>query len=136
MIVYIKEKDRIVEVLRRLGANVTMNEFENAIIKREISANINRALNTDVANQQKTNISAQEQLKYISYLELNYPLERLDPKLLLVMKVRKENKEASLNELVYLINDKYNEQITKSCLNHRFRKIKEIALDYKARKEE
>ncbi len=52
------------------------------------------------------------------------------------MKVRKENKEASLNELVYLINDKYNEQITKSCLNHRFRKIKEIALDYKARKEE
>ncbi len=113
-----------------------MNEFENAIIKREISANINRALNTDVANQQKTNISAQEQLKYISYLELNYPLERLDPKLLLVMKVRKENKEASLNELVYLINDKYNEQITKSCLNHRFRKIKEIALDYKARKEE
>ncbi len=136
LIVYIKEKDRIVEVLRRLGANVTMNEFENAIIKREISANINRALNTDVANQQKTNISAQEQLKYISYLELNCPLERLDPKLLLVMKVRKENKEASLNELVYLINDKYNEQITKSCLNHRFRKIKEIALDYKARKEE
>ena len=136
LIVYIKEKDRIVEVLRRLGANVTMNEFENAMIKREISANINRALNTDVANQQKTNISAQEQLKYISYLELNYPLERLDPKLLLVMKVRKENKEASLNELVYLINDKYNEQITKSCLNHRFRKIKEIALDYKERKEE
>lgn len=135
LIVYIKEKDCIVEFLRRLGANVTMNEFENIIIKREISANINRALNTDVANQQKTNLSAQEQLKYISYLEYNYPLDRLDPKLLLVMKIRKENQESSLNELVDLINKTYNEQITKSGLNHRFRKIKEIALDYKARKE-
>lgn len=135
LIVYIKEKDRIVEFLRRIGANVTMNEFENAIIKREISANINRTLNTDVANQQKTNRSSVEQMKYITYLEYNYPLERLDSKLLLVMKVRKENPEASLNELVYLINGTYNEQITKSGLNHRFRKIKEIALDYKARKE-
>ena len=135
LIVYIKEKDRIVEFLRRIGANVTMNEFENAIIKREISANINRTLNTDVANQQKTNRSSIEQMKYITYLEYNYPLERLDSKLLLVMKVRKENPEASLNELVYLINGTYNEQITKSGLNHRFRKIKEIALDYKARKE-
>ncbi|MCM1131286.1 MAG: DNA-binding protein WhiA [Roseburia sp.] len=135
LIVYIKEKDCIVEFLRRIGANVTMNEFENEIIKREISANINRTLNTDVANQQKTNRSSAEQMKYITYLEYHYPLERLDAKLLLVMKVRKENPEASLNELVYLINERYNEQITKSGLNHRFRKIKEIALDYKARKE-
>ncbi|MDE5856735.1 MAG: DNA-binding protein WhiA, partial [Anaeroplasmataceae bacterium] len=71
LIVYIKEKDRIVEFLRRIGANVTMNEFENAIIKREISANINRTLNTDVANQQKTNRSSIEQMKYITYLEYN-----------------------------------------------------------------
>ncbi len=136
LIVYMKEKDCIVEFLRRIGANVTMNEFENAIIKREISANINRAMNTDVANQQKTNQSAEEQLRYISFLEYNYPLERLDGKLLMVMKVRKENKEASLNELVDIINTTYNEQITKSGLNHRFRKIKEIALDFKARRKE
>ncbi len=135
LIVYIKSKDKIVEFLRRLGANVTMNEFENEIIKREISANINRTLNTDVANQQKTNQSSIEQMKYITYLEFNYPLDRLDRKLLLVMKVRKENKEASLNELVDIINNVYGEQITKSGLNHRFRKIKEIALDFKTRKE-
>ena len=136
LIVYIKEKDRIVEFLRRIGANVTMNEFENAMIRREISANINRTLNTDVANQQKTNRSSIEQMKYITYLEYNYPLERLDSKLLLVMKERKENPEASLNELVDIINTKYNDQITKSGLNHRFRKLKEIALDHKIRKEE
>lgn len=135
LIVYIKEKDCIVEFLRRIGANVTMNEFENAMIRREISANVNRALNTDVANQQKTNRSSLEQMKYITYLEYNYPLERLDKRLLLVMKIRKENPEASLNELVDLMNHTYNEQITKSGLNHRFRKLKEIALDFKARKE-
>lgn len=135
LIVYIKEKDCIVEFLRRVGANVTMNEFENAIIKREISANVNRAMNTDVANQQKTNRSAVEQMKYITYLEYNYPLERLDRKLLIVMKVRKENQEASLNELVDLINSTYNEQITKSGLNHRFRKLKEIAVDHKIRRD-
>ena len=134
LIIYIKEKDRIVEFLRRIGANVTMNEFENAIIKRELSANVNRALNTDVANQQKTNRSSIEQMEYISYLEYNYPLERLDSKLLLVMKMRKEKPEASLNELVDIINKRYNENITKSGLNHRFRKIKEIALDFKERK--
>lgn len=136
LIIYIKEKDRIVEFLRRIGANVTMNEFENAMIKRELSANVNRALNTDVANQQKTNRSSVDQMKYISYLEYNYPLERLDSKLLLVMKMRKENQEASLNELVEIINKRYNENITKSGLNHRFRKIKEIALDFKERKEQ
>ncbi|MDE7161612.1 MAG: DNA-binding protein WhiA, partial [Anaeroplasmataceae bacterium] len=136
LIIYIKEKDRIVEFLRRIGANVTMNEFENAIIKRELSANVNRSLNTEIANQQKTNRSSVEQMEYISYLEYNYPLERLDSKLLMVMKVRKENKEASLNELVDIINETYNENITKSGLNHRLRKIKEIALDLRARKEE
>ncbi len=134
LIVYIKEKDCIVEFLRRIGANVTMNYFENEIIKRELSANVNRILNIEVANQQKTNRSAKEQLKYIKYLEYNYPLEKLDPKLLLIMKVRKENPEASLNEMIQIINETYDEAITKSGLNHRFRKLKEIAVDYELRR--
>ncbi len=134
LIVYIKEKDCIVEILRRVGANVTMNEFENAIIKRELSANVNRVVNIDVANQQKTNRSAKEQLKYIHYLEMYYPMDRIDPKLKLVMEVRKENAEASLQELIGIINKKYNEEITKSGLNHRFRKIKELAIDFDTRR--
>ena len=134
LIVYIKEKDAIVEFLRRIGANVSMNEFENIVIKRTLSANINRLMNIDVANQQKTNASAKEHLKYIKYLEYNYPLEKLDPKLLMVMKVRKENPEASLLEMVEIINNTFDEEITKSGLNHRLRKIKEIAIDFEQRK--
>ena len=136
LIVYIKEKDMIVEFLRRIGANVSMNEFENIIIKRELSANVNRLMNIDVANQQRTNKSAKEQLKYIKYIEYNYPLEKLDPKLLMVMKVRKENPEASLTEMISIINSIYDENITKSGLNHRFRKLKEIAIDFEARRNE
>ena len=135
LIVYIKEKDTIIDFLRRLGANVTMNEFENIVIKRSLAADVNRLLNIDVANQQKTNNAAKEQLKYIKYIEMNFQLEKLDPKLLMVMKVRKDNPEASLNELVEIINEIYEDNITKSGLNHRFRKLKELALDFEARKQ-
>lgn len=134
LIVYLKEKDKIVDCLRYIGANVMMNEFENIIIKRGLSAHVNRIMNIDVANQQKTNSSAKEQLRYIRYLEYNYPLEKLDDRLKIVMKVRKDNPEASLNELVAIINSVYEDNITKSGLNHRFRRLKEIALDFSARK--
>ena len=107
LIIYIKEKDSIIDFSRRLGANVTMNEFENIVIKRGLAADVNRLLNIDVANQQKTNNAAKEQIKYIKYIEMNFQLEKLDPKLLMVMKVRKENPEASLNELVDIINEIY-----------------------------
>ena len=135
LLVYIKEKDTIIDFLRRLGANVTMNEFENIVIKRGLAADVNRLLNIDVANQQKTNNASKEQLKYIKYIEMNFQLEKLDPKLLMVMKVRKDNPEASLNELVEIINEIYEENITKSGLNHRFRKLKELALDFESRKQ-
>lgn len=135
LLIYIKEKDTIIDFLRRLGANVTMNEFENIVIKRGLAADVNRLLNIDVANQQKTNNASKEQLKYIKYIEMNFQLEKLDPKLLMVMKVRKDNPEASLNELVEIINEVYEENITKSGLNHRFRKLKELALDFESRKQ-
>lgn len=136
LIVYLKEKDKIVDCLRYIGANVTMNEFENMIIKRDLSAHINRQMNIDVANQQKTNKSAKDQIKYIRYLENHYPIEKLDNKLRVVMIARKANPEASLTELIAILNREYDESITKSGLNHRLRKIKEIALDFESRRKD
>ncbi len=136
LVIYIKEKEKIVDFLRYIGANVSMNEFENIIIKRDLSANINRVLNIEVANQQKTNSSAREQLKYIHYVEMNFPKEKIDEKLQTIMKVRKENPEASLNELIPLVQKESKEMITKSGLNHRFRKIKKMALELDARRKE
>ena len=56
-------------------------------------------------------------------------LEDIDIKLKEVMDLRKKNPTATLVELLAIYKDEYDKEITKSCLNHRFRKIHELALD-------
>lgn len=136
LVAYIKAKEAIGDFLYRMGASQSMNYYENVIITKEIKTNTKRAINLDLANQDKTNSAALEQLKYIQYLEYNYPLEKLDSKILMVMKVRKEHPESSLTQLLDVIHDEYDPNLSKSGLNHRFRKIKELALEYYKRKRE
>jgi DNA-binding protein WhiA len=111
-----------------------MNYYENTIITKEIAASAKRSINLDIANQDKTNNAAKEQLKYIEYLTYNYPLEELDSKILMVMKVRSEHPEHSLTQLLDVIHDEYDPNLSKSGLNHRFRRIKELALEHKNKK--
>ena len=127
---YIKSREAIGDLLYRLGATSTMNYYQDVLITKEIATNAKRSVNLDIANQDKTNASAHEQLKYIKYLEYNYPLQELDSKLLMVMKVRKDHPEHSLTQLLDIIHDEYDPKLTKSGLNHRFRKLKEIALEH------
>ncbi len=125
---YIKSREAIGDLLYRLGATSTMNYYQDILITKEIAANAKRSINLDIANQDKTNASAHEQLKYIKYLEYNYPLGEMDSKLLMVMKVRKEHPEHSLSQLLDIIHDEYDPTLSKSGLNHRFRKLKELAI--------
>lgn len=125
---YIKSREAIGDLLYRLGATSTMNYYQDILITKEIAANAKRSINLDIANQDKTNASALEQLKYIKYLEYNYPLGEMDSKLLMVMKVRKEHPEHSLSQLLDIIHDEYDPTLSKSGLNHRFRKLKELAI--------
>lgn len=111
-----------------------MSYYEDVIITKEIKANAKRTINLDIANQDKTNIASKEQLENIRYLKYNYPLERLDSKLLMVMKVREDYPEHSLSQLLDVIHDEYDPNLTKSGLNHRFRKIKELATELAQRK--
>jgi len=127
---YIKSREAIGDLLYRLGATSTMNYYQDILITKEIAANAKRSVNLDIANQDKTNASALEQLKYIKYLEYNYPLGEMDSKLLMVMKVRKEHPEHSLAQLLDIIHDEYDPKLTKSGLNHRFRKLKELAIEH------
>ena len=136
LITYIKAKSAIGDFLYLLGATSSMEYYEDVIITKEIKTTALRSINLDVANQDKTNEAAKEQLKIIKFIEYNYPLERLDPKLLMVMKVRKENPWHSLSELLNIIHETYDPNLTKSGLNHRFRKLKEIAKDYSERKKD
>lgn len=135
-VVYVKEIEAICDILRIMGAKETVFTLENKMITRGLKSQTKRQINFDIANQSKTNEAAKNELRYIRYLEYYYPLEKLDPKLLMLMKVRKENPEASLNELCQILLDVYGEKVTKSGLNHRFRKLKEIALDYQKRRQE
>lgn len=125
-IVYIKSKDSIGEFLYLIGASKSMEYYQNIIITKEIKTTAKRTINLDLANQTKTNSAASEQLKNIQYIEYHFDLSKLDNKLLMVMKVRKDNVEASLSELLEIIHEEYDPYLTKSGLNHRFRKLKEL----------
>lgn len=135
LLIYLKDKEVICDTLRILGASQIVFRYEEVLITKQIVANAKRQVNFDISNQSKTNEASKNIMRYIKYLEVYYPLEKLDPKLLMVMKVRKENPEASLTELCQIINDTYNENVTKSGINHRLRKLKQIAIDYKNRNE-
>jgi DNA-binding protein WhiA len=137
LITYVKANNVIGDFLYLIGATATMSYYEDVLITKEIKATAKRTVNLDVANQDKTNEASKDQLKYIKYLEYNYPLEKLDSKILMVMKIRKEYPEHSLTQLLEIIHDEYDPKLTKSGLNHRFRKIKELALqDMEKKKEE
>lgn len=125
-IVYIKSKDSIGEFLYLIGASKSMEYYQNIIITKEIKTTAKRSINLDVANQAKTNNASTEQLKAIQYIEYHFDLAKLDNKLLMVMKVRKDNPEASLSELLDIIHEEYDPFLTKSGLNHRLRKLKEL----------
>lgn len=131
LVIYVKDAEKIVDILRIMGANKSCFHYEDIRIERDLHNSINRIINCELANEQKTLSAANEQLKYIKYLEYNYPLQNLDPKLLTVMKARLDHPDASLNELLEFLRDEYGHIISKPGLSHRFAKIKEIAIEHK-----
>ena len=130
LVLYLKEAEKIVDIIRFIGATNQAFLYEDLRIERDFNNSINRIINCEVANEQKTIQAAREQLKYIKYLEYNYPLEKIDPKILTVMKVRQDNPEASLVELMEILETEYGQKISKPGLSHRFAKIKELALEH------
>ncbi len=132
IVIYMKELESIKAFLRLIGVSNAVFKIEEVQIEREVLQSITRSMNIEGANDAKSLKAAQEQLDYVRYLEYNYPLEKMDPKLLMVMKERKIHPEASLNELVEIINRVYGESLTKSGLNHRIRRLKELADKHKA----
>ena len=134
LVVYLKEAEKIVDVIRFIGAANQAFAYEDVRIERDFHNSINRIINCEVANEQKSLSAAREQLRYIKYLEYNYPLEKIDHKILTVMKVRQDNPEASLVELIEILDTEYGQKISKPGLSHRFAKIKELAIEHNKNK--
>jgi DNA-binding protein WhiA len=122
-VVYIKEAEQIIDFLNILGAHSHLLEFENIRIIKELRNKTNRINNCDSANLDKTINASLRQVQDIRLIEQTRGLTSLSEKLQEAAKLRLENPEASLSELAEMINP----PIGKSGLNHRFKKIEEIA---------
>ena len=125
--IYIKEADKISDYLKILKANQAVLYFENIRIYHQEKNIANRLNNCEQANIDKIIQTANDQLKYISIIEENMGTELLDDKTKEALKYRKKYPESSLKELSEIISLETGKKITKSGLNHRFRKIKELA---------
>ena len=123
--IYIKEAEKISDFLRVIKAYNGVMYYEDIRIYRDHKNMTNRLNNCEQANIDKVFFTATSQIKDIDKLEEYDMLELIDDKLREVITYRKKYPEASLGELsVIMSNDGI--KITKSGLNHRFRKIREI----------
>lgn len=125
--IYIKEAEKISDYIRILGANRAVLFFENARIYREKKNQTNRLNNCEQANMDKVFLTAEKQLDQIRIIEESDSCELLDDRTKQAFDYRKKYPESSLKELSEIITLETGKSITKSGLNHRFRKIKELA---------
>ena len=126
-IVYLKDAEHISNFLQVAGAQNSLFQFEDIRIKRDFNNSINRVMNCEIANEKKIFIAANEQLKDIDTIEKFIPEHHIDEKVKMVMNLRKEYPESSLLDLTNTYEELYGETISKSGLNHRFHKIKQLA---------
>ena len=125
--VYLKEAEKIGDFLRIISANSAVMYYEDIRIYRDHKNMTNRLNNCEQANFEKSLNSALKQVEDIEVIKEKMGFELLDNKLVEIMKYRLKYKESSMQELSEIITIETGKEITKSGLNHRFRKIKELA---------
>lgn len=124
--IYIKEAEKISDFLRIIQAYNGVMYYEDIRIYRDHKNMTNRLNNCEQANMDKVFMTASKQIKDIEKLKKLDMLDVLDEKLVLVINYRLKYPEASLQELAYIMSEELGHTITKSGLNHRFRKIRDI----------
>ena len=127
-IVYIKESEKIAEFINLVGAFQALFQFEDERIVRDINNSVNRMQNCDMANMNKTVNASAKQVEDINIIEERIGLDNIDEKLRVVAEARLKYPEYPLKEIAEMIEDG---KLSKSGLNHRFRKIAKIAKELK-----
>lgn len=125
--IYVKKSEKIADFLRVIEANRAVLFFEDIRIYRDHKNMTNRLNNCEQANVEKILKSCNKQIEDIEKILKVYPENAIDEKLKIIMDYRLKYKDVSLTELSNIIYQETGEEITKSGINHRFRKIKEIA---------
>ena len=126
-IVYLKEAEKIADFLQVIGATNAMLKFEDIRIVRDMRNSVNRLVNCETANMNKTIDAAQKQIENINYLKDHVGLDNLPTKLREIAVLRLAHPDVSLQELGAMVPGG---TISKSGVNHRLRKLNQIAEGY------
>ena len=122
-LIYFKQSEHIEDLLTKIGAPAAAMDIMTAKVDKEIRNGANRAMNCDMANVNKTLDAAQEQTAAIAKLRDSARWERLPEKLQQTAQLRLDYPEDSLAQLA----ERCEPPVTKSCINHRLRKLMEEA---------
>lgn len=122
-LIYFKQSEHIEDLLTKIGAPAAAMDIMTAKVDKEIRNGANRAMNCDMANVNKTLDAAQEQVGAIEKLRRSARWDTLPEKLRQTAALRLEYPELSLVQLA----EKCDPPVTKSCMNHRMRKLMEEA---------
>ena len=124
-IVYMKEGSNITDALNLMGAYVSQMELYNVMILKEMRNDVNRKVNCETANLNKTISAAVKQTRDIEYIRDTVGLSSLKEGL---YQVRLEHQDMNLKDIGELLNP----PVGKSGVNHRLRKISEMADEIRA----
>ena len=124
-VVYLKEGAMISDTLNIMEAHIALMKFENVRILKDVRNSVNRRVNCEAANINKTVSAARKQIEDIEYIKNTVGLERLSENLRDIAYARLEEPDATLKEL----GEKLSSPVGKSGVNHRLRKLSQIAQD-------
>lgn len=124
-VVYMKESENIVDFLNIIGAHNALLNIENIRIFKEMRNNVNRLVNCETANLSKTVNAAMRHINNIQYIKDNIGLRKLPKSLRDMAELRILHQDYSLTELGEVMNP----PIGKSGVNHRLRRLDQIAED-------
>ena len=127
-VVYLKDGSAICDLLNIMGAHVSLMNFENFRILKEMRNSVNRKVNCETANIAKTVSAASKQIQDIMLIQEEVGFAQLPQGLREIAELRLEYPEATLQELGDLLNP----PVGKSGVNHRLRKLSEIACQIRA----
>ncbi|GAF65619.1 hypothetical protein BTS2_2517 [Bacillus sp. TS-2] len=123
-ITYMKESEKITEFLNIIGAHQALLYFEDVRIMKDMRNSVNRLVNCETANLNKTVGAALRQVENIKLVEREYGLEKLAPKLREIAILRMNHQDVTLKELGEMV---VGGVVSKSGVNHRLKKIDEMA---------
>lgn len=128
-VVYLKEGEQIVDILNIIGAHQALLKLEDIRVFKDIRNNINRIVNCETANLGKTINASLRQVENIQYIDSRIGIEKLPKNLQEIALLRLKHREASLKELGKMLKP----PVGKSGINHRLRRIDEIAEDLRGK---